>query len=534
MMTTAAGFPPATTAAAASFPRRTSTHTISDDDDVTQSNGNSGVAQSFATLRENHLQATMSLRENHLQATLRQNHLEALRAAAANAGLVQTAPAPQTAATAASGPSTNYQHDVATPVAQEVATVAASARAVPRADGSKEMFPMRLHALLSDPTVRDVISWLPHGGSFVVLRPDVFATRVLPLYFAPEGSNSLNAKTALASGGGKGGTLVVRSKSFQGVHKYPSFTRKLNRWGFRQISRGADAGAFCHELFRRDDPQLCRGMVCQKSRKSSSKRSLGATGGFQDDMMSVSSASTMGTKSIASVCEKRPYSSTVTVSTAGNTSNKSLPFKKRKSGQHITNSYMVNDIPSMISHRNQKMPASNSSVTESDLTSDGGSVCSNNVVPKSAAAKADATTNNVQTAEAAAREALARHFHEQHRAFALASLMENSRLAMRAVGIQNQACGSTPPAVASAHRTGQDRAVRAQAPILGAMTTHSPSVFAPTVTIPEVNGAPSAANHVPATVADSSAEAAKRALYKAYLQALSNSNNAVAAAPDSS
>ena len=52
----------------------------------------------------------------------------------------------------------------------------------------REMFPLRLHALLADPTVRDVISWLPHGRTFVVLRPDVFANCVLPRYFVPQDS----------------------------------------------------------------------------------------------------------------------------------------------------------------------------------------------------------------------------------------------------------------------------------------------------------------------------------------------------------
>lgn len=401
---------------------------------------------------------------------------------------------------------------------------------------------MRLHALLADPNVRDVISWLPHGKSFVVLRPDVFATRVLPLYFAPEGSNSLNAKTSATA-------TIVKNKS-QGVHKYPSFTRKLNRWGFRQISRGPDAGAFCHELFQRDYPELSRGMVCQKSRKGSKKSMNGS--GFQDDMMSVSSASTMGTKSIAS-CEKRPYSSTVTVSTAGNTSNKSLPFKKRKAGHHhqqhnnIANNcnhnsninsnncnYMVNDIPSMISHRNQKMmPASTSSLTESDMTSsDNGSVCSANtktvapavVAPKVAPVAAAVTAQVGVGPEAVAREALARHFHEQHRAFALASLMENSRLAMQAVGIQNQVSILARVPVQQANQNQQQ-----YPPVLGAITTHSPSVLAHTVSIPEEMKMPSTAANIPtATSAQSisSADAAKSALYKAYLQALSNNNSA--------
>lgn len=49
--------------------------------------------------------------------------------------------------------------------------------------------------------------------------------------------------------------------------------------GFRQATRGADTGAFHHPCFRRDQPELCLQMVCQKSRDrqappSQSKRSL--------------------------------------------------------------------------------------------------------------------------------------------------------------------------------------------------------------------------------------------------------------------
>jgi len=108
----------------------------------------------------------------------------------------------------------------------------------------REIFPQRLMQILADTNLGDVISWLPHGRSFVIIRPDVFSERVLPRYFPSTDSRSST--------------------------KYPSFTRKLNRWGFRQATRGPDTGAFHHPLFRRDQPQLCLDMVCQKSRKRSS------------------------------------------------------------------------------------------------------------------------------------------------------------------------------------------------------------------------------------------------------------------------
>lgn len=68
----------------------------------------------------------------------------------------------------------------------------------------REIFPQRLFAILNDSSLSDVVTWLPHGRSFVILRPDVFTEKVLPMYLPP-----------------------VESR---GSTKYPSFTRKLNRW----------------------------------------------------------------------------------------------------------------------------------------------------------------------------------------------------------------------------------------------------------------------------------------------------------------
>ncbi len=487
-------------------------------------------------------------------AILRENHLMALRVAAANAGLGTTTPV---AATPTAGhPVANRSYMAlaapaplaiatsATTYAQQQQATSSSAAAIsPPRRGSqggdptsasaacREMFPLRLHALLADPTVRDVISWLPHGRSFVVLRPDVFANRVLPRYFAPEGPSGHHSKAAP-------GAAPATDAGGAGAHKYPSFTRKLNRWGFRQMSRGPDAGAFCHDLFHRDDPGLCHGMVCQKSRKSSSSSSSTC------DVMSVSSASTMGTgggnRSVASfgngqrAGEKRLYSSTVTVSTAGqnnningNTSpsisNKSLPFKKRKSnGQHVA---MMSDIPSMISHGYQKMSSSTSSMTESDLTSDNGSVCSggngntNTVFAAPKALSTNAALGGqipVAAGEALAREALARHFHEQQRAFALASLLENSRLAIEAAGI----------AAREQQRLGHLK----QAPLATAFAA-PPTAHAPVVVEQKKTESVAPAVTMPPSV--SSAEAAKAALFKAFMQAM-NSNDAAAATSSSS
>lgn len=112
---------------------------------------------------------------------------------------------------------------------------------------SREIFPQRLMRLLSDFTISDIITWLPHGKSFVILQPEYLAENILPRYF-PESASGAN-------------------KSKSNSCKYPSFTRKLNRWGFRQVTRGPDSGAFHHKLFCRDQPELCLQMICQRSRR---------------------------------------------------------------------------------------------------------------------------------------------------------------------------------------------------------------------------------------------------------------------------
>ena len=83
------------------------------------------------------------------------------------------------------------------------ATVAATVTAT-MTTGKKQAFPQRLHAILADLTLVDYITWLPNGESFVIIRPDKFTEEVLPKYLPP---------------------VDARSST-----KYPSFTRKLNRW----------------------------------------------------------------------------------------------------------------------------------------------------------------------------------------------------------------------------------------------------------------------------------------------------------------
>jgi len=119
-------------------------------------------------------------------------------------------------------------------------------------EATREIFPQRLMQILEDTSISDVITWLPHGKSFWILRPEAFTEKILPVYF-PESRAASSTKS--------------KETSSPSSYKYPSFTRKLNRWGFRQVTKGPDAGAFHHKFFKRCEPDLCLRMVCQKSRR---------------------------------------------------------------------------------------------------------------------------------------------------------------------------------------------------------------------------------------------------------------------------
>ena len=73
-----------------------------------------------------------------------------------------------------------------------------------KATKKKEIFPEKLMEILMEQSLSNIVSWLPHGRSFVIIRPDIFTDEVLPKYLPP---------------------VDARAST-----KYPSFTRKLNRW----------------------------------------------------------------------------------------------------------------------------------------------------------------------------------------------------------------------------------------------------------------------------------------------------------------
>lgn len=95
--------------------------------------------------------------------------------------------------------------------------------------------------VLSSKEFSHIISWLPSGKSFVILKPKLFTLQILPGHF----------KSA----------------------KYSSFTRKLHRWGFMRHYRGEEAGAFFHEDFQRGCLDLVEKMTCFKHNEQPAKPS---------------------------------------------------------------------------------------------------------------------------------------------------------------------------------------------------------------------------------------------------------------------
>jgi Heat shock transcription factor len=111
--------------------------------------------------------------------------------------------------------------------------------------GVTQPFPEKLYEMLSKESPLEVdpnatVSWLPHGRAFIVRKPKLFTSKIMPQYFRQT--------------------------------KLTSFQRQLNLYGFRRITQGADAGAYYHELFLRGRPQLCMRMVRQKVKGTGHKQ----------------------------------------------------------------------------------------------------------------------------------------------------------------------------------------------------------------------------------------------------------------------
>jgi len=89
-------------------------------------------------------------------------------------------------------------------------------------------FVCKMHAILSRSDLSEIISWLPHGRSWMILNPKKFEKEVLPVYFDHA--------------------------------KISSFIRQANGWGFRRLTAGRDRNSYYHPKFLRALPHLCKDM----------------------------------------------------------------------------------------------------------------------------------------------------------------------------------------------------------------------------------------------------------------------------------
>lgn len=87
-------------------------------------------------------------------------------------------------------------------------------------------FPAVLHQVLSDPKFTgSVLSWLPDGESWKVLRWDALRREVLPRYFS-----------------------TLRDENGSGCGTIDAFLYHLTAWGFEEVKDGSAVGAYRHEV----------------------------------------------------------------------------------------------------------------------------------------------------------------------------------------------------------------------------------------------------------------------------------------------
>jgi hypothetical protein len=146
-------------------------------------------------------------------------------------------------------------------------------------------FPENLMSLLDSDKVSDIIRWLHDGDAFCLI-PSLFAEHVLDKYF-------------------------------QGT-KFESFTRKLNRWGFKRVAGQKvppNTVAYYHKDFIRGSPKLLKNMNGGKAKNITARDKLihNAQRHHQPkqnehhDMKQVDMMKDYGSNSISAMDEKRNF-----------------------------------------------------------------------------------------------------------------------------------------------------------------------------------------------------------------------------------
>lgn len=95
--------------------------------------------------------------------------------------------------------------------------------------GHSDLFPSKLHRMLSNDEYSDVVSFLGHGRAFAVHDVNRFLKEVAPQYFKNQS-------------------------------RWNSFCKQLHLYGFARVKAGKDEGAFYHPLCIRGLPLLVRYM----------------------------------------------------------------------------------------------------------------------------------------------------------------------------------------------------------------------------------------------------------------------------------
>lgn len=141
------------------------------------------------------------------------------------------------------------------------------------------IFPMKLHALLSNPMLRDVIAWDDHGRSFRILKRREFEEKVMPRYFEHTKLGSFTRQVSLFYHLYFG--LSVENR--RGI-LHLSYSLQVNGWGFRRLKEGLNRSSYFEENFLRDMPWLCKNMG---RHKVGGKGELGAGKLFPDSFMHI-------------------------------------------------------------------------------------------------------------------------------------------------------------------------------------------------------------------------------------------------------